>query len=171
MISSASTAPARCSAFSPARPPRSAGRCVCACNCAASTRSAGWLNATWASASCRRRRRAASRGPWRSRGRAHRCVGGARADDLHSQLRRIAALCPPARRAPAQPGVNFKNNDQSIFRPMDLTKGVQRAMSSSMRRRNVSGVDSRSARSRPRSAFADTPDHQWRYGMPARSAR
>ena len=51
---SASTAPARSSAFSPTRRPASAGRCGCACSCAASTPSAAWSNAMSASASCRR---------------------------------------------------------------------------------------------------------------------
>ena len=66
-ISSASTAPARSSDFSAARPPASAARCGCACRCAASTRCAGWPSAMSASASCRPARCGARQRPWRSR--------------------------------------------------------------------------------------------------------
>ena len=102
-ISSGSTAPARCSASSPTRRRASASRCGCACSCAASMRSAGWSNAMSGIGivpETTARRVAQDHGD--RAGRADRCLGGARTHDLHPQLRRAAAVCPPARRAFAQ---------------------------------------------------------------------
>ena len=64
--SSASTGRARCSASSPTRRRRSGRRCACAFSSAALTRCAGWSNARSGSGSCRKRRRAGLRRPWRS---------------------------------------------------------------------------------------------------------
>ena len=61
--------------FLRARRRASAGRCGCACNCAASTRCAGWSNARSASASCRKRPRGGSPRRWRSRPSRCRILG------------------------------------------------------------------------------------------------
>ena len=93
-ISSGSIARARCSASSPTRRRAPAARSGCASSCARSTACAGWSSAMSASASCRRRPRAAPRKTMAiNGGAAHRPLGAARPVDLRARLQGAAALC------------------------------------------------------------------------------
>ena len=93
--SSGSTGRARCSASSPTRRRAPAARSGCASSCAGSTACAGWSSTMSASASCRRRPRAAPRRPWRS-GRCSSPIPWA-LRDLTICVRDYKALPPYAR--------------------------------------------------------------------------